>query len=328
MSNLEQLQKEILSLQPENFEELTFKVFWYQYQHNALYKHLVDYWTKNPLKISKITQIPCLPVEFFKYHQVMSTSKPIVRVFESSGTTQSQKSKHHIVDTSFYIQNAIQIFEQQYGKLTDFHILALLPSYLEQGASSLVFMIEQFMQTSQSPESGFFLYNHQELRQKLDFLQEKKDRKILLVGVTYALLDFALAEKIDLSGVIVMETGGMKGRRKEMIREEVHQILQQQFNVKHIHSEYGMTELLSQAYSQGQGIFEMPTPMRIYLRENNDPFTTTPHRGLLNIIDLANIASCSFIATQDVGELLSPTRFKVLGRADDSDQRGCNLMIG
>lgn len=328
MSNLEQLQKEILSLQPENFEELTFKVFWYQYQHNALYKHLVDYWTKNPLKISKITQIPCLPIEFFKYHQVTSTSKPVQRVFESSGTTQSQKSKHHIVDTSFYTQNAIQIFEQQYGKLTDFHILALLPSYLEQGASSLVFMIEQFVKASLSTESGFYLYNHQELKRKLEFLQEKNDRKILLIGVTYALLDFALSNTIDLKNVIVMETGGMKGRRKEMIREEVHQILQQQFNVKQIHSEYGMTELLSQAYSQGQGIFEMPAPMRVYLRENNDPFTTTPHRGLLNIIDLANIASCSFIATQDIGELVSPKLFKVLGRADNSDQRGCNLMIG
>lgn len=327
MAELEILKKEILATTYENFEELALKVFRYQYQYNALYRKFVDFLVKNPSKISKVTQIPCLPIEFFKYHQILSTSMPIKITFESSGTTQSQKSKHHLTDTDFYIKNALQIFERQYGKISDFHILALLPSYLERGASSLVYMVEQFIEASQSSESGFYLYNHQELAEKLQCLQEQSDRKILLIGVTFALLDFANAYPIDLSKTIVMETGGMKGRRKEMIRQEVHQILQEKWNIEQVHSEYGMTELLSQAYSKGEGIFEMPTTMRVYLRENNDPLTQSATRGLINVIDLANVASCAFIATQDVGELLSQTQFKVLGRADNSDQRGCNLMI-
>jgi len=198
---------------------------------------------------------------------------------------------------------------------------------LEQGASSLVYMIEEFMRQSASPESGFFLYNHMDLAEKLRILQDRKDRKILLIGVTFALLDFALAYPMNLGGVVVMETGGMKGRRKEMIRAEVHQILQEQFRIQQIHSEYGMTELLSQAYSQGEGVFEMPPTMRILLRELNDPFSLTLKRGIINVIDLANVESCAFIATQDLGELLSEKHFRVLGRADNSEQRGCNLMI-
>ncbi|GAB4127697.1 MAG: acyltransferase [Raineya sp.] len=327
MKELELLKKEILEIEQKNFEEIALKVFSYQYKYNEFYKSLVDFWHKSPTKISKLEQIPCLPIDFFKYKSILSSPRAIEKVFESSGTTQHPKSKHYITDLNFYAQNAIQIFEKYYGSLSKFHILALLPSYLEQGASSLVYMIEKFMQASASTENGFFLYNHQELAKKLNVLQLKNDRKILLIGVTFALLDFALAYPMDLSKVIIMETGGMKGRRKEMIRQEVHEILQKQFQIKQIHSEYGMTELLSQAYSQGEGIFEMPPTMRILLREYNDPFSLSPHRGLINIIDLANIESCAFLASQDVGELLSERQFRVLGRADNSEQRGCNLMI-
>lgn len=327
MQELELLKKQILETSHTHFEELAFKIFTYQYKYNEFYRLWVDLWSKKFSKPSNIEQIPCLPIEFFKYKTILSSPKSIERVFESSGTTQSQKSKHHLTDLNFYTKNAIQIFEKQYGKLSDFHILALLPSYMEQGASSLVYMVKQFIRRSCSTESGFYLYNHQDLAEKLYFLQKKKDRKILLIGVTFALLDFAFACPMDLEGLIVMETGGMKGRRKEMIREEVHEILKKQFNVEKIHSEYGMTELLSQAYSQGEGIFEMPATMRIFLREYKDPFSLTKTSGLINIIDLANIDSCSFIATQDVGELLSERHFRVLGRADNSEQRGCNLMI-
>ena len=327
MTVLELLKKEVLAVEQGNFEELALKVFFYQYKHNEFYRSLVDSWNKNPSKISKIEQIPCLPIDFFKHKKILSSQRAVERVFESSGTTQSQKSKHHLTDLNFYTKNALQIFEKQYGKLSDFHILALLPSYMEQGASSLVYMIEEFMKQSASPYNGFFLYNHLDLADKLRILQERKDRKILLIGVTFALLDFAFAYPMDLGEVIVMETGGMKGRRKEMIREEVHQTLQNQFQIKQIHSEYGMTELLSQAYSQGDGIFEMSPTMRVLLREHNDPFSLTHRRGIINVIDLANIESCAFIATQDLGELLSEKQFRVLGRADNSEQRGCNLMI-
>jgi hypothetical protein len=327
MTELESLKEEILTANSENFETLAFKVFRYQYQNNKIYRFLVDFWHKNPENIKNVEQIPCLPIEFFKEKIILSTKRGVEKIFESSGTTQSQKSKHFVTDLNFYTQNSIKIFEQAYGSLSDFHILALLPSYLEQGASSLVYMVEQFIRKSGSPESGFYLYNYQELAQKLAFLQRKNDRKILLLGVTYALLDFANAYPIDLSNAIVMETGGMKGRRKEMIRQEVHQILQEKFRLTQIHSEYGMTELLSQAYSQGEGIFKMPRTMRIFLREHNDPFATTQSRGLINVIDLANVETCSFIATQDVGEYVDEEHFKVLGRADNTEQRGCNLMI-
>lgn len=327
MTELELLKNEILTVKTENFEEIALKIFLYQYTHNEFYRTLVDFWVKNPLKVSKLEQIPCLPIDFFKYKTLLSSSRNIEKVFESSGTTQNPKSKHYLTDLNFYAQNAIQIFEKQYGSLSDFHILALLPSYLEQGASSLVYMVEQFMKKSASQESGFFLYNHLQLAEKLKVLQEKNDRKILLIGVTFALLDFALAYPINLSKIIVMETGGMKGRKKEMIRQEVHEILQEKFQIKAVHSEYGMTELLSQAYSQREGIFQMPNTMRVLLREYNDPFAITQGRGLINVIDLANVESCAFIATQDVGEYVDEKHFKVLGRADNSEQRGCNLML-
>jgi hypothetical protein len=319
----------VLAMQESDFEEIAFLVYDFQLKNNPIFARWVSFFYENPHNIQKIEQIPCLPIEFFKYYEIRSVTKNPKVVFESSGTTQSFRSKHLLTDTFFYTQNSIQIFEKRYGKLENYHILALLPSYLERENSSLIFMVKQFMEKSASPYNAFYLHNFETLFQTIEFLKKNKDgRKILLLGVTYALLDFAEKYKgNDLSQVLVMETGGMKGRRPEMTRAEVHQILQKAFGVGKIHSEYGMTELLSQAYSTGEGVFDMPTTMRIFLRENNDPLTYTPTRGLINVIDLANIESCAFLATQDVGTLLNGNQFMVLGRADNAEQRGCNLLL-
>jgi phenylacetate-coenzyme A ligase PaaK-like adenylate-forming protein len=322
-----QLKEAVLNISKHNFEDLALEIFQFQLQNNQLYAQFVKSLCTEPSNIKKVEQIPCLPIELFKYHTIRSSNAPPNIIFESSGTTLTQKSKHYLTDTAFYEQNSVQIFERKYGSLQDYHILALLPSYLEQGHSSLVFMIKHFIDKTQSEESGFYLYDYTNLQQKIQKLLARKDRKVMLVGVTYALLDFAEQFPNNFSDLIVMETGGMKGRRKEMIREEVHEILSKQWNIERIHSEYGMTELLSQAYSQGEGIFDTPETMRIFLREINDPKTLTSKRGLINVIDLANIESCSFIATQDVGSWVGYNKFTVMGRADNSEQRGCNLMI-
>ncbi|MDX1904090.1 MAG: acyl transferase [Thermonemataceae bacterium] len=322
-----ELKKEVLQVQEHNFEQLALKIFRYQITHNRLYAQFLVNLGINASNITKLEQIPCLPIEFFKDKEVRSIDFPPSIIFESSGTTQTKKSRHLLTDIAFYRQNSLQIFEQNYGEPSAYHILALLPSYQEQGASSLVFMVEQFMKASASPYSNFYLYDWQNLYDTIRFLQNKSDRKILLIGVTFALLDFAEAFKADFSDILVMETGGMKGRRREMIREEVHSYLCEAWNLTKIHSEYGMTELLSQAYSKGEGVFEMPNTMKILLRETNDPLSFTNKRGLINVIDLANIETCSFIATQDVGTILGQNQFKVLGRADNTEQRGCNLLI-
>jgi len=327
MKNIAHLKQAVLSVNAENFEAVALEIFGFQLENNPIYAQFVQNLGRNPSNIKKLEQIPCLPIEFFKFYSVRSIQEPHSLVFESSGTTQIQKSVHYLSDTDLYIQNSIKLFEQVYGSLEDYHILALLPSYLEQGSSSLVFMIEEFIKASGSAYAGFYLYEYEKLMETIKLLKEKNDRKILLVGVTFALLDLAEKHEMDLSGVVVMETGGMKGRRREMIREEVHEILKKAWNVEAIHSEYGMTELLSQAYSKGEGIFEMPATMKILLRETNDPFTYTQKRGIINVIDLANIETCAFIATQDLGTILQENQFMVLGRSDNSEQRGCNLMI-
>jgi len=324
---LEYFKEHILNIKPENFEDLALEIFRFQLENNIIYKQFVKNLGVNISNIKKLEQIPCLPIEFFKFYSIRSIQEPYQIVFESSGTTLTSKSKHYLTDTNFYTQNSIRLFEQVYGSLEDYHILALLPSYLEQGASSLVFMIERFIEASKSEYAGFYLYDYEKLFQTIEIIRKNKDRKVLLVGVTFALLDLAESFSIDLSDVIVMETGGMKGRRKEMIREEVHEILQNNLQVNTVHSEYGMTELISQAYSKGQGIFEMPATMRILLREVNDPLTYTKKRGVINVIDLANIETCAFIATQDLGTILENNQFMVLGRSDNTEQRGCNLMI-
>jgi len=281
-------------------------------------------------QVQEVTQIPFLPIEFFKEHTVVSHSFKAEAIFQSSGTTHQSRSRHLVADTAFYKQHAQQIFEEAYGALAGCVVLALLPSYLEQGDSSLVMMVDHFMQATGQAEPGFYLRNHTELRRAIK-KAKATGKKVYLFGVTYALLD--LAEELlpgEGEGLTVFETGGMKGRRREMVREELHQILTHAFGVPAIHSEYGMTELLSQAYSPGNGIFWPSRTLRVLVREVNDPLTVTegPGAGGLNVIDLANVDSCAFIETKDLVKVLPDGSFEVLGRFDNSDIRGCNLLVG
>lgn len=322
------LQEKVLNLKLKDFEATALEVFHYQFENNQIYQNFVKALDKKPEQIQSLRQIPFLPIEFFKSHTVASNSLETQKIFESSATTSQVTSKHFIKELVFYEKLSLQIFEQFYGNIKNYHILALLPSYLERDTSSLVYMVQHFIQKSQSKEAGFYLNNPSELIQNIQVLQKKSDRKVLLLGVTFALLDLAENYDLDLSKVIVMETGGMKGRRKEMIRAEVHQILKQKLNLAKVHSEYGMTELLSQAYSLGDEIFELPKTMRIILRNTYDPLEVSPElqSGVMNIIDLGNIDSCAFIATQDLAQKETNNAWKILGRVDNSDIRGCNLM--
>lgn len=308
-----------------DFDELAIEAFRYQAAHCEVYAKYLSLLRFNPAEASSIGQIPFMPINFFKYHRVGSTKQPAEVIFESSGTTGSLNSRHYVVDKNFYIDNARQIFEHFYGNLADYHLFALLPSYLEKGNSSLVFMAEGFMQQTAQP-SGFFLHDFDRLAQTI-CQTYGRGKKIILLGVTYALLDFAEQFPMHLPELIIMETGGMKGRRREMIRKEVHQALRRAFGCR-IDSEYGMTELLSQCYAINSDVFRTPPQVRILLRDLNDPFSP-PERdtGGINIIDLANIDSCCFIETQDIGQRLTDTTFRVLGRYDNSDIRGCNLLL-
>lgn len=319
----------VLKIKSEkDFENLCLDIFEYQYQNCKIYKQFCDYFDKYPKYVKDIKQIPFLPIQFFKSHKVLSSQYLVQKVFESSGTTGQITSKHHITDIELYQKNLKQIFETHYGPIEDYTTLALLPSYLERDGSSLIYMVNHFIQKSRHPESGFFLNNHNELYEKLKNL-EQKGRKTLLIGVSFALLDFVEAYQINLKHSIVMETGGMKGRRQEMTRTELHSKLSEGFGVEHIHSEYGMTELFSQAYSKGHGVFNLPNTMRIFIRDPEDPlklFDETGKTGGINIIDLANINSCSFIATQDLGQEVKKNQVKIMGRFDYSDIRGCSLL--
>ncbi len=313
-----------------SFEKKALELFRFQASANQIYRKYLEFLRVDPAKVSSLVQIPFLPVEFFKSHTVSCVTGAPEVLFESSGTTGQIRSRHYVYDTAFYQNVAQHIFETQYGPLSGFHILALLPSYLERTGSSLVYMVEHFIRQSGSAESGFYLYDQQKLVSTIEILS-RQNKKVLLIGVTFALLD--LAEHYgdrNWSNVIVMETGGMKGRRAELLREEVHAILMQSFQLPAVHSEYGMTELLSQAYSTGDGIFQMPDTLRILIRDINDPFTiySQPRNGGINIIDLANVDSCAFIETKDIGIAFPDNRFRVLGRFDNSDIRGCNLLVG
>lgn len=328
MDIFKSLYQQVFSVAPEGFESLALQLFQFQYVHNPIYKAYVDHLTVNPSKVTELTSIPFLPIEFFKGHRVATGSWNEERIFESSGTTGMATSRHLVFDSSYYLQNCRQQFELEYGSLSEYTILALLPSYLERESSSLIFMAEDFIKRSGDERSGFFLHNTDELVELLGQLR-KEGRKTLLLGVTFGLLDLAEAFHLDLEGVIVMETGGMKGRRKEMLRAEVHEVLTQSFGVDRIHSEYGMTELFSQAYSKGWGIFKPAGSMHVFTRDINDPLTVSNElrSGGLNIIDLANIHSCCFIETKDLGKVHENGTFEVLGRMDNSDIRGCNLML-
>jgi phenylacetate-coenzyme A ligase PaaK-like adenylate-forming protein len=311
----------------QSFNETALQVFNYQAVNCGVYKEFISGLKIDPADIKSIEQIPFLPVEFFKAHTVVTSNEPDEVVFTSSGTTGMITSSHHVTDVSWYEESFRRTFSLFYGDI-NYTVLALLPAYLEREGSSLIYMAQDLITQSANPDSGFYLYNHQELFDKLQ-QQKAADKPTLLIGVTFALLDFADNYQIDFPELIVMETGGMKGRRKEMIREELHNALCAGFGVDAIHSEYGMTELLSQAYSKGVGIFNCPPWMRIITRDTNDPFTLvgTGKTGGVNIIDLANINSCSFIATQDLGKVYADGSFEVLGRFDNSDIRGCNLLI-
>lgn len=318
---------DIFSIASESeFERKAFQVFEYQYNNNKIYRQFCDLLNRNPSKVTSIEKIPFLPIEFFKTHSVFCGNDLPQICFSSSGTTGMVTSKHYVKNISVYEESFRKGFEFFYGKISDYTILALLPSYLERSGSSLVYMVDDLIK--QNPDSGFFLHNTNELIAKLEKM-ERLGRKTILIGVSFALLDLVQKHSFELKNTIVMETGGMKGRRKELVREELHEILCEGFGVSKIHSEYGMTELLSQAYSFGNGIFRSVPWMKIYTRDPEDALSFCPNgkSGGINIIDLANIHSCSFIATQDLGKTYTDGSFEVLGRFDNSDIRGCNLLI-
>lgn len=312
----------------KQFEKMALKVFRFQYDNNAVYREFCDLVHQDKHSVKSLGQIPFLPIQFFKSHDVVSTIDEPQTIFTSSGTTGSITSRHLVTDVSLYEQSYQQAFSQFYGNIEDYTVLALLPSYLERQGSSLIHMVEDLIQLSNNSDSGFYLNDYDALVSKL-LEQEHDDKNVLLIGVTFALLDLIEKQNFNLKNTIIMETGGMKGRRKEMIREELHEILTKGFGVKAIHSEYGMTELLSQAYSLGEGIFECPSWMQIHIRDTEDALTyiSNGKTGGINVIDLANINSCSFIATQDLGKKYDNGSFEVLGRFDNSDIRGCNLMV-
>lgn len=316
--------------QPFDFAETALALFRYQAAHNPVYQAYVQQLGRDPQQVSRLEEIPFLPIEFFKTHEVKTGAFEPEVTFYSSGTTQATRSRHLVASLDWYTRTTQRIFESFYGPLTDYVVLALLPSYLEQGDSSLVAMVDFFIKQSGQEEEGFYLRNHDQLLQTVQQVQQRK-KKVLLIGVSYALLDWAdeLKGQEDFSGVAIMETGGMKGRRREMIREELHAYLKEGFGVEAIHSEYGMTELLSQAYSLGDGIFRPGYTMRVLLRDLNDPFDIRPdlRSGGINVIDLANVDSCAFIETKDIGRPQANGNFEVLGRFDNSDIRGCNLLI-
>lgn len=312
----------------KQFDKIALKVFRFQYEHNLVYQEFCNYLRTDVTKVKNINQIPFLPVHFFKSHQVLSTTNPIEETFTSSGTTGQITSNHFVTDVSLYKESYTKAFAQFYGNIEDYVILALLPSYLEREGSSLIYMVKDLIEKTKNADSGFYLHNYSDFIDKLTTLDDK-NQNVLVFGVTYALLDVLEAHQFSLKNTIIMETGGMKGKRKEIIREELHKTLCKGFGVSAIHSEYGMTELLSQAYSLGNGVFELPNWMQILVRDTEDAktYVTTEKTGGLNIIDLANLNSCSFIATQDLGKLYQNNTFEVLGRFDNSDIRGCNLMV-
>ena len=323
------MQHKIFNIQnAHQFSEVALAVFQHQFKHNKVYRSFCDLLFIHPSEVSKVEEIPFLPIQFFKSRKVLSSLDEIQETFTSSGTTGSSVSKHLVTDINLYKQSYLRGFAHFYGDITEYTVLALLPNYLERNGSSLVFMVADLIEKSKNTESGFYLDNIQELAKKLVAL-DKRGQKTLLIGVSFALLDLIALQKFNLKHTIVMETGGMKGRRKEMIREELHTLLQSGFGVSEIHSEYGMTELLSQGYSKGKGIFETPPWMKILTRDTEDALTINAleKNGGINIIDLANYNSCSFIASQDLGKVHQNETFEVLGRFDNSDIRGCNLMV-
>ncbi|MEB2778664.1 acyl transferase [Algoriphagus sp. D3-2-R+10] len=330
MQDFKSFSSRLSNLKSEEFETLALQLFQFQSQANPIYKKYLKARNIHTDSVKSLDQIPFLPIRFFKDHKVVSgNTADYTDFFSSSGTRGMITSRHYIWSEQWYLTHAQHIFESIYGPLSDFHVLALLPAYLEREGSSLVSMADHFIRESRSAHSGFYLYNQDELIEKMEMLASD-GRKVLLLGVTFALLDLAESGKQFNAppNLVVMETGGMKGRRKEMIREEVHDILKPFFGVDVIHSEYGMTELMSQAYSKGQGKYILPNSMRVMLRDVNDPLSISQRsQGGINVIDLANFHSCAFIETQDLGRFHENGMLEVLGRFDNSEIRGCNLLV-
>ena len=323
------MQKDIFNIQnAQDFSEVALAVFKHQFQNNRVYRSFCDLINVHPSDVQKVTEIPFLPIQFFKSRKVVASKDEAQEVFTSSGTTGTVTSKHFVTDINLYKESYRKGFHHFYGNIEEYTVLALLPNYLERKGSSLVYMVDEFIKKSNNVESGFYLDNLEELTQKLIAL-DKKGRKVLLIGVSFALLDLIEKQQFNLKNTTVMETGGMKGRRKELVREELHTILREGFGVAEIHSEYGMTELLSQGYSKGKGIFKTPPWMRVLTRDTEDALSiqSPGKNGGMNVIDLANYNSCSFIATQDLGKVHKDGTFEIIGRFDNSDIRGCNLMV-
>lgn len=323
------MQKTIFNIKNEqDFTNTALAIFKHQFKNNKVYRSFCDLINKPPSDVSKVEEIPFLPIQFFKSRKVLSSLNEVDETFTSSGTTGNLTSKHFVTDINLYKESYLKGFSHFYGNIEGYVVLALLPNYLERKGSSLVFMVDDLIKKTNNIESGFYLNNIQELAQKLIKI-DKKDQKILLIGVSFALLDLIEIQKFNLKNTIIMETGGMKGRRKELIREELHTVLKNGFGVDQIHSEYGMTELLSQGYSKRNGVFETPPWMKILTRDTEDALTilSKGKAGGINVIDLANYNSCSFIATQDLGKIHENGTFEIIGRFDNSDIRGCNLMV-
>lgn len=329
MGLLTEIRKNIFRVKsPEDFNVLAMHIFHYQSENNPIYRQFIQQLNIEPDTIKTVEEIPFLPISFFKTHRIITGHRPPEIVFFSSGTTGMQQSRHEVADISLFESSFLKCFRMFYGRITDYCLLALLPSYLSRQGSSLVYMAGRLISKSRHPFSGFYLDSTDSLLSTLEILKDSRQPAILL-GVSFALLDIADHHTLEFPGLIVMETGGMKGRRREMIREELHERLCRGFGVAAVHSEYGMTELLSQAYSGGNGLFRTPPWMRILIRDANDPLSLAGYHqsGGINIIDLANLHSCSFIATQDLGRSYPDGSFEVLGRFDDSDVRGCNLLV-
>lgn len=309
------------------FEDMCLEIFRHQFKNIAIYQEFCVHLKKGPETVKNIKDIPFLPIEFFKSHEIIPKQMPAQVVFTSSGTTGQVASKHFVSDLNLYELSFNKAFERFYGDPQDWIILALLPSYLEREGSSLIYMAQKLIEKSGHADSGFYLHDLEALNRTIQ--RADRNKKLMLIGVSFALLDLVENYNYKLTDAVIMETGGMKGRRREMIREELHQVLKRGFGVDTIHSEYGMTELLSQSYSKGNGVFECPAWMRLLIRDPEDPLNYLPSgkTGGINVIDLANLNSCSFIATQDLGKDLGAGKTEILGRFDQSDIRGCNLMV-
>ena len=310
------------------FKKQCLDIYNFQYENNMVYQNYCNLICEDPTDVNEINKIPFLPISFFKTKKILSTDN-FEKVFYSSGTTTNSRSKHFISSLKLYQKSFINNFKLNYSDITQYTILALLPNYYDNKDSSLIYMIEKLIKLTKSKESGFFLDEYFNLSKKLIELDTKKERKTILIGVPYALLDMIDFNQFQLNNTIIMETGGMKGRRKEMVRTELHEKLKRGFGVSKIHSEYGMTELLSQAYSKGDGIFKTPSWMKVIIRDINDAQNLDFNKksGAINIIDLANYNSCSFIATDDLGKHINDDEFELIGRVDNSDIRGCNLLV-